>query len=63
MQRPICGAELRVAINTYGQAKQECLKGFLELTNGIPSHDIFARIFALINPQRFQECFVSWIKP
>ncbi len=22
----------------------------------------FARIFALINPQQFQKCFVSWMK-
>ncbi|MEO1433493.1 MAG: ISAs1 family transposase [Cyanobacteria bacterium J06633_8] len=58
----ICGADSWVAIETYGQAKQEWLKRFLELPNGIPSHDTFARIFALINPQQFQECFLSWIK-
>ncbi len=58
----ICGADSWVAIETYGQAKQEWLKRFLELPNGIPSHDTFARIFALINPQEFQECFLSWIK-
>ena len=58
----ICGADYWVAIETYGQAKQEWLKRFLELPNGIPSHDTFARIFALINPQKFQECFLSWIK-
>ena len=56
------GADSWVAIETYGQAKQEWLKGFLELPNGIPSHDTFARIFALINPEKFQECFLSWIK-
>ncbi|MEM9927806.1 MAG: ISAs1 family transposase [Cyanobacteria bacterium P01_D01_bin.50] len=58
----ICGADSWVAIETYGQAKQEWLKRFLELPNGIPSHDTFARIFALINPEKFQECFLSWIK-
>ena len=58
----ICGAESWVAIETYGEAKQKWLERFLELPNGIPSHDTFARIFALINPQQFQECFVSWIK-
>ena len=55
-------ADSWVAIETYGQAKQECLKRFLELPNGIPSHHTFARIFALINPEKFQECFLSWIK-
>lgn len=58
----ICGADSWVAIETYGQAKKEWLKRFLELPNGIPSHDTFARIFASINPQKFQECFLSWIK-
>ena len=58
----ICGADSWVAIETYGQAKQQWLKRFLELPNGIPSHDTFARVFALINPQKFQECFLSWIK-
>ena len=52
----------RVQIETYGQAKQEWLKHFLDLPNGIPSHDTFARIFARINPILFQECFLAWIK-
>lgn len=71
----ICEADSWVAIETYGQAKQEWLKRFLELPNGIPSHDTFAqsspgtlpptdfaRIFSLIDLQNFQECFVSWVK-
>ena len=58
----ICGADSWVAIETYGQAKQEWLGRFLELPNGIPSHDTFARVFALINPEKFQECFSYWIK-
>lgn len=35
---------------------------FLELPNGIPSHDTFARLFARLNPQQFQQCFLNWIK-
>lgn len=35
---------------------------FLELSNGIPSHDTFSRIFGFIDPQQFQECFVSWVQ-
>jgi hypothetical protein len=57
----ISGADSWVAIETYGYAKQEWLKRFLELSNGIPSHDTFARIFSLIDPQNFQECFASKI--
>lgn len=58
----ICGADGWVAVETYGCAKYEWLKTFLELPNGIPSHDTFARVFAQINPQQFQECFLCWMK-
>jgi predicted transposase YbfD/YdcC len=58
----ICGADSWVAIELYGCTKYEWLKTFLELANGIPSHDTFARVFAQLNPQQFQECFLNWIK-
>jgi len=58
----ICGADSWVAIELYGCTKYEWLKTFLELPNGIPSHDTFARVFALVNPQEFQECFLNWMK-
>jgi hypothetical protein len=57
----ISGADGWVAIEAYGNAKYEWLKSFLELPNGIPSHDTFSRVFALIEPQHFQECFLSWV--
>ena len=58
----ICGADSWVAIETYGKAKEDWLKEFLELPNGIPSHDTFARVFARIGPILFQECFLAWVK-
>ncbi len=58
----ICGADGWVAIETYGCAKYSFLKTFLELPNGIPSHDTFTRVFAQINPQEFQSCFLNWMK-
>ncbi len=57
----ICGADNWVAIETYGKAKQQWLQQFLELANGIPSHDTFARVFARIDPEQLQKCFSSWI--
>jgi predicted transposase YbfD/YdcC len=32
------------------------------LPHGIPSHDTFGRVFARLNPRRFQECFLAWTK-
>lgn len=58
----ICGADGWVAVETYGCAKYEWLKTFLELPNGIPSHDTFTRVFARINPQQFESCFINWMK-
>ena len=57
----ISGAEGWVAIETYGQAKYEWLKEFLALPNGVPSHDIFSRVWSRINPSEFQECFQVWV--
>jgi predicted transposase YbfD/YdcC len=57
----ISGADGWVAIEAYGNAKYEWLKSFLELPNGIPPHDTFSRVFARVEPQQFQECFLSLV--
>lgn len=58
----ISGANSWVAIETYAQAKHEWLQQFLELPNGIPSHDTIARVFARLNPQAFEQCFHQWVE-
>jgi len=57
----ICGADGWLDIAAYGESKYDWLKTFLELPNGIPSHDTFRRVFCLLNPAAFQECFQRWI--
>jgi hypothetical protein len=57
----IGGADSWPAVVTFGNAKLDWFRRFLELPNGIPSHDTFARVFALLNPQKVQECFPSWL--
>ena len=57
----ICGADDWTEIETYGNLKQGWLKEFLELPNGIPSHDTFGRVFSLISSDEFQRCFLSWV--
>ena len=58
----ICGADDWVSVEEYGKAKQSWLKGFLELPNGIPAHDTFGRVFALIEPEEFGACFLKWVR-
>ena len=57
----ICGADDFVAIAEFGRKKREWLSRFLDLKNGIPSHDRFNAILAAINPAEFEKCLLSWI--
>jgi predicted transposase YbfD/YdcC len=58
----ICGADGWNDIELYGKNKKAWLKTFLELPKGIPSHDTFGRVFALIKPEEFQGRFIEWVK-
>jgi hypothetical protein len=44
----------------FGNSKREWLEQFLDLPNGIPSHDTFGRVFARLDPKQFHQCFLSW---
>lgn len=44
----------------YGLANLDWLKTFLELPNGIPSADTFSRLFARLDPDEFEKCFIGW---
>lgn len=58
----ICGADSWIEIEQYGLSKQAWLSTFLELPNGIPSHDTFERLFARLNPEQLQASFSSWLQ-
>jgi hypothetical protein len=45
----ICGAEGWTDIENFGKSKELWLRTFLELPNGIPSHDTFGRVFSMID--------------
>ncbi len=56
----LCGAETFVEMADFGRAKEAWFRTFLKLPNGIASHDTFGRVFAMINPKQFAQCFMDW---
>jgi len=57
----ISGAEGWVEIEEFGNQRLDWLKTILELPNGIPSHDTFARVFSLLDPKHFESAFRQWL--
>jgi len=57
----ISGADNWPDVEEYGRCKEAWLESFLELPYGIPSHDTFGRVFALLDPLSFQEGFAKWV--
>ena len=57
----ICGADSWSAVERFGHSKEPWLNTFLELPNGIPSHDTIGDFFARVNPQQLQDCFIKWV--
>ena len=57
----VAGAEGWDDVELFARCKVQWFRRFLELPNGIPCSDTFARVFARIDPDRFRDCFVEWV--
>jgi predicted transposase YbfD/YdcC len=57
----IAGAESWEAIAEYGRTKQNFFRGYLALSNGIPSPDTFERVLAKLDPVAFSRAFGRWM--
>ena len=57
----LAGADDFVAIADWARQKRDWLGQFLDLSNGIPSHDRFNAIFRALKPAEFERCLVSWV--
>jgi len=57
----LAGAETFVDIERFGVKKLALLRRFLPFANGTPTHDRLGEIFAALDMQEFQRCFVAWV--
>ena len=57
----LCGGQTAVDMALFAKAKEHFLRGFLQLKNGLPSHDTFSRVFRLLDPDRFRVCFQQFM--
>jgi predicted transposase YbfD/YdcC len=56
----ICGADGWAEVEVFAQSKLSFFRTFLELPGGVPSHDTFGRVFARLEPDAFERCFMAW---
>jgi predicted transposase YbfD/YdcC len=59
----LAGAEDCVSIAQFARLKHAWFSEWLDLPNGIPSHDTFNRVLARLDPDALNGCFLSWIAP
>lgn len=57
----LCGSNSYDDIEDFAVVREDWFKTFLELPNGIPSHDTINRVFANMDPIKFEECFRNWV--
>ena len=58
----LCGAQSFVEIADFGRARIAWFEQYIELPEGIPTHDTFGRVFARLDPEAFSRCFLCWVQ-
>ena len=56
----IANADDWQGVITFAQAKADWLRQWLDLSNGIPSHDTFERVFGKLDMSAFESRFIAW---
>jgi len=57
----ISGMDNWTAICNFGKIKLEWLRNYFPYEYGIPSHDVLGKVFARIEANKFNECFINWV--
>lgn len=58
----LCGCEYWEEMEDFGKTREDWFRKFLELPNGIPSHDRIRAVFVHLNPNEFENCFRNWVE-
>jgi predicted transposase YbfD/YdcC len=58
----ICGCEGCVEFADFAEDREELFREFLSLSNGLPSHDTFSRLFRLLDPEALSGCFSRFLE-
>jgi hypothetical protein len=58
----LAGCETWVDVGLFGIAKRKWLEKFLDVPKGIPSHDTFGRVFALLDPQQLTQVLRQFVQ-
>ncbi|PVZ66767.1 ISAs1 family transposase [Pelagibaculum spongiae] len=58
----LCGADDWETIETFAENKQAWLGQFVDMRDGVPSHDPLGRVFSIIRPEQFTQCFIEWVQ-
>jgi hypothetical protein len=57
----LAGAETFTDIARFGEKKLALLRRFRPFKDGTPPHDRIGDIFATLDAEQFQRCFVAWV--
>lgn len=58
----LCGYTDFVNMTDFLELNEDYFIDLLSLENGVPSHDTFSRVFSMINPTKFMDIFIEWIR-
>jgi N6-adenosine-specific RNA methylase IME4 len=58
----LSGADDFDKMQNYGKQQEAFLRRFLDLPNGMPSHDTINRVFTHMDKNKFADCLHQWSK-
>jgi predicted transposase YbfD/YdcC len=58
----MCGCTDWEEVAEFGRARLAVLRTYLDLRNGVPSHDTFRRVMGMIDPKALEGCYWAWVQ-